>query len=187
MKSNTKSIIIYKPRTIGLLFLLAFLAYGTGRNLFESDNTSEKLIRSFLIIANSLIVLLIGLFVRKTLQHYSILAGNIYLATRIVEAIALASIVLNLIPTFHIHNDYGYFVAMLALGLGSIPMCISLYKNSLVPYWLALWGGIGYTSLAFGFLMELLGKEWSVYLLVPGGLWEITFGIWLLIKKHKTP
>ena len=34
--------------------------------------------------------------------------------------------------------------------------------------------------LSFGLLMELFGKEWSMYLLDPG-LWEITFAIWLII------
>ena len=30
--------------------------------------------------------------------------------------------------------------------------------------------------------MELFGKEWSMYLLIFGGLWEIAFAIWLIIK-----
>ena len=41
---------------------------------------------------------------------------------------------------------------------------------------------IGYSVFAFGFLMEFFGKEWSMYLLALGGLWEITFAIWLIIK-----
>ena len=39
--------IIYKDRIIGLLFLGAFLFYGIGRNLFESQNNSEQIIGSF--------------------------------------------------------------------------------------------------------------------------------------------
>ncbi|WP_062062886.1 DUF4386 domain-containing protein [Aquimarina longa] len=81
--------------------------------------------------------------------------------------------------------DYGYFIAMLVLGIGSIPMCYIFYKEKLAPKWLALWGVIGYAVLAFGFLMELFGKEWSMYLLILGGLWEITFAIWLVIKGRK--
>jgi hypothetical protein len=37
-----------------------------------------------------------------------------------------------------------------------------------------------YAIFSFGFLMELF--ERSMYLLSLGGLWEITFAIWLIIK-----
>ena len=30
--------------------------------------------------------------------------------------------------------------------------------------------------------MELIGKNWSMYLLGLAALWEITFAIWLIIK-----
>ena len=51
---------IYKDRIIGLLFLGAFLCYGIGRNLFESQNNSEQIIGSFLIILNSIFVVYTG-------------------------------------------------------------------------------------------------------------------------------
>ncbi|MDO5607707.1 MAG: DUF4386 family protein [Capnocytophaga sp.] len=70
---------------------------------------------------------------------------------------------------------------MLVLGLGSIPMCLMLYKYKIVPTWLAIWGAIGYAVFSFGFLKVLFGKEWSMLLLGLGGLWEITFAIWLII------
>ena len=93
---------------------------------------------------------------------------------RIFEAIALASVILNLIPQFNIPLDYGYFLAMFVLGLGSIPMCWILFKHRITPKWLAIWGAIGYAVFALGFLMELFGKHWSMYLLSFGGLWELT-------------
>jgi hypothetical protein len=185
MTNNSNSFGIYKARTIGSLFLIAFLAYGFGRNLFESEAQTAKYIGAFLILTNSIIVLFIGILLRKTLVQYNTLTGYIYLFTRLIEAIALASIILNLIPNISISNDNGYFFAMLVLGLGSIPMCLTIYKKKIVPNWLGVWGTIGYTILAFGFLMEFFGKEWSMYLLILGGLWELTFGIWLILKDKK--
>ena len=114
---------IYKERIIGLLFLGAFLCYGIGRNLFESQNNSEQLTGSFLIIINSIFVIYIGIFLRKTIKSYHFLVANIYLFTRIIEAIALSSILVNLIPTVNISYDLGYHIAMFSLGVGSIPMC----------------------------------------------------------------
>jgi hypothetical protein len=81
--------------------------------------------------------------------------------------------------------DYGYFLGMIVLGIGSIPTCFLLLKYKITPKWLAIWGMIGYAVFAFGFIMELFGKEWSMYLLGLGGLWEIYFAIWLIIKGGK--
>ena len=58
---NNKPIEIYHARTIGSFFLLAFLAYGLGRNFFESDIDSKKYLGAVLIIANSVMVLFIGI------------------------------------------------------------------------------------------------------------------------------
>ncbi len=182
MKNKNNPIVIYNPKVIGSFFLLAFIAYGFGRHLFESEIVSEKYLGSVLIVTNSFMVLFIGLLFRKTLQQYSVLVGNIYLFTRVFEAIALASIVLNLIPSISVSYNYGYSIAMLVLGLGSIPMCLTLFRQKLSPSWLAIWGMVGYAVFAFGFLMEFFGKKWSLYLLGLGGLWEITFALWLIIK-----
>jgi len=173
---------IYKDRIIGLLFLGAFLCYGIGRNLFESQNNSEQLTGSFLIIINSIFVIYIGIFLRKTIKSYHSLVANTYLFARIIEAIALSSILMNLIPTVNISYNLGYHIAMLSLGIGSIPMCYVLYKNNIVANWLAIWGIIGYSLLSLGFLMELFGNEWSMYLLIIGGLWEITFAVRLIAR-----
>ena len=82
-------------------------------------------------------------------------------------------------------NDLGYFLAMFVLGLGSIPMCILLYKHEITPKWLAFWGALGYAILSIGFFMELFGKNWSKYLLGLAALWEITFAIWLIKKGRE--
>jgi len=181
MKDKSNSNGIFKARTIGAFFLLAFLAYGFGRYLFESTDTSEKYLGALLIIANSVMVLFIGIIFRKTLNQYNSQVGNIYLYTRVFEALALASLVLTLFLKVNFSDELGYYLAMLVLGLGSVPMCLTLYKHKITPSWLAIWGVVGYAFFSFGFLMELFGKEWSMYLLGLAGLWEITFAIWLII------
>jgi len=181
MKDNSNSVTIFNARIIGTFFLLAFLAYGFGRPFFESTNNPVKYLGAFLIIANSVMVLFIGILLRKTLKLYNPLVGNIYLFTRLFEALAFLTIFLN----GSVSDDLGYFLAMLVLGIGSIPMCLTLLKYKITPSWLAIWGAIGYAVFAFGFLMELFGKEWSMYLLGLGGLWEVTFGIWLIVRGSK--
>ncbi len=185
MDQNSSNIKIQKARIIGSFFLLAFLLYGIGRNIFESEILAEKYAGALLIIGNSIIVLLIGIFLRKSLIKFNVFVGNFYLFSRIFEAIALASIVLNIFPELSISLDTGYFLGMIVLGIGSIPMCFIFLKHRVIPKWLAIWGIIGYAVFAFGFLMELFGNKWSMYLLGLGGLWEIFFSIWLIIKDGK--
>lgn len=185
MKEYSKASQFIKSRVIGVLFLLAFLFYGIGRSLFESELEAQKHIGAVLIVINSVAVFFIGFFLRKTIIKFNVLIGNCYFLSRIIEALALSSILLNLIPAISISLDYGYFIAMLFLGIGSIPMCYICYKHNLLPKWLALWGLIGYTVMAFGFLMELFGREWSMYLLILAGFWEVTFAIWLIIRKEQ--
>ena len=181
MKDKNSFVTFFNARIIGIFFLLAFLAYGLGTQLFGSTNNPEKYLGALLIIVNSVIVLFIGILLRKTLKLYNPTVGNIYLFTRIFEALALLLIFVNINGT----NDLGYVLAMLVLGIGSIPMCLTLLKHKITPSWLAIWGVVGYALVAFGFLMELFGKEWSIYLLALGGLWEVTFGIWLIVRGSK--
>lgn len=183
MRSDNTIIKINHSQLIGSLFLLAFVAYGFGKCFFENESCTPKLIGSFLITVNSIIVFTIGFLLKKTLNKYSSFVANTYLITRILEGIFLSSVLLTLLPSFSNFQDFGYFLAMLILGLGSVPMCYIFYKNRVLPRWLSVWGMIGYLLFAFGFFMELVGQEWSMYFLVIAGFWEITFGIWLIVKK----
>ncbi|HOF00795.1 MAG TPA: DUF4386 domain-containing protein [Spirochaetota bacterium] len=183
--NKKNSAVIFYARLIGAFFLLAFVAYGFGSQLFASEDNPTKILGALLIVTNSLMVLSIGILLGKTLKQYNPLVANIYLFTRIFEAVALSSVIVVMFLKGNVSKDLGYIFGMLVLGIGSIPMCLTLYKHKIAPSWLALWGAIGYAIFAFGMLMELFGYEWSMYLLGPGGLWEVTFAIWLLIRGSK--
>jgi hypothetical protein len=42
MQDKSNSVVIFNARIIGAFFLLAFLAYGLGSQLFESNDNLEK-------------------------------------------------------------------------------------------------------------------------------------------------
>ena len=65
MRDKSNSNKIFKARAIGAFFLLAFLAYGFGRHLFESTNDTEKYLGVLLIIAKLYNGSLIGILFRK--------------------------------------------------------------------------------------------------------------------------
>lgn len=76
--------------------------------------------------------------------------------------------------------------AQFAFGMGSLMAYYLMYKSRLIPRWLSGWGLVG--SLLFfasAFLpMFGYGSESTVYLLlnVPGGLEEMVFAVWLIVK-----
>jgi hypothetical protein len=70
----------------------------------------------------------------------------------------------------------------MSLGLGSVLMCGSLLRTRLVPRWLAVWGVVGYAIFLAGAIAELLGIPIGIALSIPGGLFELVLGIWLLVK-----
>ena len=52
----------------------------------------------------------------------------------------------------------------------------------MVPRTLALWGVIGYAIHLTGAIAEVFGIHVSLLLSLPGGLFEVAFGIWLIAK-----
>ena len=76
-----------------------------------------------------------------------------------------------------------YSVAEAGLGIGSLFFCALLFRTGLVPRFLAVWGFIGYACFAGGNLLELFGVAGAGLVgAIPGGLFELTFGIWLIAR-----
>lgn len=57
-----------------------------------------------------------------------------------------------------------------------------LLRSGLVPRWLAGLGLVGYALHMAGAGGELFGAPISLVLLVPGGIFEVTLAIWLLVE-----
>lgn len=54
--------------------------------------------------------------------------------------------------------------------------------HGLVSRFLAAWGFAGYRVFLAGAVLEILGYPLGVLLAIPGGLFEVFLGIWLLVK-----
>lgn len=79
-------------------------------------------------------------------------------------------------------NETAYQIGQLSLAFGCLFLCALLLRSGLVPRWLAVWGLVGYALHMAGAGAELLGLPISLVLLVPGGVFEVTLAIWLLVK-----
>lgn len=170
-------------RLIGLSFLAAFFAYGTGAAMAMQGNLLAALA---LIGLNSIFVLIIGTLMYRALKPTAPKIALQYGATRYAEALLLfAGIVAWFLqPDFAfgemLHRQF-YIIAMIILAVGSLPLCWHMIKNQILPRALAWLGLIGYAIFAIGMLLDAAGfSNTAVYLLIPGALFEVIFGARLL-------
>lgn len=160
---------------------------------------------ALLILLNSVAVTTVAILLYPVLSRFRKRTGLWYLSARITEAILLlvGLIFLLLLFTLSVEqnktsladptcvgmlhqlavegNYWAYQLAMIVLGLGSIPFCHLLFKERLVPVPLSLLGLLGYILLAFGACLELFGYGAGIFLSIPGGLFELALGVWLMV------
>ena len=186
-------------RIVGALFLAGYLAYGVGSviatgNVPSADHSGSTAVfvtGAALMLLNSALVIGIGVLMFPILRTHSKAIAAGYLGTRIFEGVMLAIGVASLIvvtgPTAAIHaNAVFYSVAEAGLGIGSLFFCALLFRTRLVPRFLAAWGFIGYACFAGANLLELFGVAGAGLVgTIPGGLFELTFAIWLIVRGFK--
>ena len=182
-------------RIVGILFLAGFFTYGVG-NLIATDivrsddrsgSTALFVTGAALMLLNSAFVIGIGVLMFPILQAHDKAIAAGYLGTRIFEGVGLATGVVSLIVVTDSHaihaNAVSYGVAEAGLGIGSLFFCALLFRTRLVPRFLAAWGFIGYACFAGGNLLELFGVAGAGLVgTIPGGLFELTFGVWLIAR-----
>lgn len=77
---------------------------------------------------------------------------------------------------------YSYQIGMVTLGMAGLTLCYGLYRAKLVPQFFIIWGFIGYVCFLGGSILEVLGFNLQLLHTLPGGLWEISVGVWLIAK-----
>jgi Domain of unknown function (DUF4386) len=79
-------------------------------------------------------------------------------------------------------SQYAYEIAMMFVGVAGVTLCYVLYVARLVPRWVAVWGLVGYAIHLGGSVLEVLGFGLNLMHVIPGGLWELFIGVWLIAK-----
>ena len=77
---------------------------------------------------------------------------------------------------------YAYSFGMLTVGFAGLMLCYVFYKTQLVPRFLGVWGLIGYAVILGGSVLEVAGFNLNLIHTIPGGLWELFMGVWLIVK-----
>jgi hypothetical protein len=147
-----------------------------------------------------------GVLMFPVLKQHSERFAIGYLAARIIDAVFIAVMVLLLLLQIPLGSEYlkaavpgaaylqalsnvsiqasqyAYEIGMSALGLAGLMLCYTLYRAKLVPRVLAVWGIIGYAIILFGMLSAVMGSGLGLVSSLPGGLWEVFIGVWLIAK-----
>jgi hypothetical protein len=107
---------------------------------------------------------------------FQIPLANEYLKAGASDTLQALSAVLNQAQL------YAYHIGMLTVGFAGLMLCYLLYKTQLLPRFLGVWGLFGYAVILGGSVLELLGFNLNSIHTIPGGLWELFIGVWLIGK-----
>ena len=83
-------------------------------------------------------------------------------------------------------NTLAYQLGQGTLAFGALFMTWFLFRTRRVPRTLALWGVVGYAIHLTGAIAEIFGIHIGLVLSLPGGLFEVTFGVWLIAKGFRS-
>jgi hypothetical protein len=79
-------------------------------------------------------------------------------------------------------SQYAYDIAMSTLGIAGLVLCYAFYRTKLIPRWIAVWGLVGYAIIFCGMVSEIMGSGLGLVSSIPGGLWEVFVGLWLIFR-----
>jgi len=111
-----------------------------------------------------------------------LIAAQVPVGAQFLKAGAEASYLNALSAVLTEANLYAYDFAMTALGIAGVILCVAFVRTGLIPRWLAVWGLVGYVVILVGSLLQILGFELNSIQAIPGGLWEVFAGVWLIVK-----
>lgn len=115
--------------------------------------------------------------------HWSLLSvGANYADTTASEAPHFATLAI-----IHYESYYWlHFVLLMCYAIGGSILYYFLFKTSLVPKWLAVWGILAQTVVFAGASLQLFEIPVSFYLFIQNGIFMLSFILFLLIIDFRT-
>ncbi len=145
-----------------------------------------------------------GILMFPVLKRFSERIAFGYFGARIMDAVFVAVMALLILFQIPLANEYlkagasdtlqalsavftqaqlyAYHFGMITVGFAGLMLCYLFYKTQLVPRVLGVWGLVGYAVILGGSVLEVLGFNLGLIHTIPGGLWELFIGVWLIAK-----
>jgi len=196
--------------TYGVGFTLVNSVIGAPEFLSTIPAVQTTLILgAFLMLGNTVVDIGKGVLFFPILEHHGRRTALVYLAAIVVQVVFLdigSLFLLMLVPLAQIAADAGassaawapgigslltesntiaYNVGQAILSFGGVFLCLLLFRTRLIPQLLAALGVLGYILHAAGSVSEIFGLPLSLYLLIPGALFEIGIALWLIVKGFR--
>lgn len=156
-------------------------------------------------VLTALGIVFLGAMLFLTLRHQNEKIALVALGCYLVEALLLAASRIETFSLLRISQAYaasgqpanllalgnlayesmdfgGNVLHMLAFCVGGILFYYLLYKSSLVPKLLSLWGLIAVIPCLIGTLFVVFGFQVPFFIYLPYAPFEFVIGIWILVK-----
>jgi Domain of unknown function (DUF4386) len=171
-----------------------------------SSHATTLVLGAFLMLLNSAVDIGKGVLFFSILERHSKATALAYLSAMIVEVVLLAVgalALLIIVPLADRSADAGairadwastlgslavdantmaYQLGELTLAIGCVFLSALLLRTRLIPRPLAIGGLVGYPLLALGSIAEVFGLHMGLVFSIPGGLFEVALGCWLLVR-----
>ncbi len=172
-----------------------------------SRNSTVLLVGAFLMLLNTVVDIGKGVLFFPIAERQGKRTALVYLAAITVQVVLLdlgVLFLLMLVPLSGLvagagaidgtalgslltqANTLAFQLGQGTLAFGALFMTWFLFGSRTVPRTLALWGVVGYAIHLTGAISEIFGIHASLLLSLPGGLFEVAFGIWLIAKGFRS-
>ena len=115
-----------------------------------------------------------------------VLSGLVPLHLITIDRVFSSEQIHTLLRLFLDIRGSGLDIVLMFIGVGGSIFCYLFYKSNYVPKFLAGWGIFTYLSMLFLSFASLISPDISetfkMVFYIPGGLFELIFGFWLLFK-----
>src|ERR687890_129320 len=170
-KMNTHKI---AARAFGVLFLISFLAYGTGTGVIQSIVGAPDILSN--VYASTTLIVVSAL-----------LMGVVHTVTNVGLPVVLRPVLKPLNETLYFGylraaNYYSYNFGMVIWSLGGLMFCFILYRYKLIPRLMSVWGIVGYAVFLSGCILAIFGLDFGLIHTAPGALFEVSLSLWLIAK-----
>jgi hypothetical protein len=177
-----------------------------------SNNENKLVLGAILILVDCAAVVILAVLLYPVLKRYNKPIALGYVGFRIIECTTLIIAVISTLLLITLSQDYvkagapgdSYFqtigtllkevhywtyqiVILIFSSIFGTLLAYLLYQSKLIPRFISILGLVGYPLLLPMALFGIFGYGEITILLIPGGLFEILFPIWLIFNGFDSP
>jgi hypothetical protein len=166
------------------VYFICWLSRCTAADNFSCKTT----VGLALVLMNSAVVIAIGYLLKPIIGRSSPRVADTVFWGRVIEGIvlgagAIAYLLFAGSQAGQSISEAAYHSAMIILSGTGVIFSIWMFRARRVPRSLAVFGVIGYVSLATAMVLERIGQDSvSIWFLAAAGVFEILFAFWLILR-----